>query len=448
MPADAWPTCCWMIIAKRYNLEDFWVLDLWPIVNPILIITNPKLAARFTQSNSLPKAPFLKAYLGSFLGKRSMALAEGAEWKRLRAMFNPGFSRSHIMSLVPNMTNHIQIFREKLMSSAKSGGVVLLQEQASLMSIDIIGQVVLGVNLGSQLGYGRLARQFSLTVAAIKPHVDWFGRLWNAPSFRWHLRKVELYISEAIAQRYACENHCGQKSKVAIDLALRVYRESHVETGDMKQKLDKDFFRIALDNVKALILGGHDTSGAVIAYALYFLTTHPNILAQVRAEHDHVFGKGTEETIQLLRANPNRLNHLPLTTAVIKETLRLRPPGLTFRAAPKGTYLDWKGIQLPAWGFDMAVFHYGVHHHPSWTNPEVFRPDRFLAPNVQPKDAWRPFEKGPRQCIGHELGMIEIHAALLLTLRDFDFEPAYEKGDPSVEGFGGQACKSRMASEG
>lgn len=43
--------------------------------------------------------------------------------------------------------------------------------------------------------------------------------------------------------------------------------------------------------------------------------------------------------------------------------------------------------------------------------------------------------------------MIEMRAVLLLTLRDFDFEPAYEKDDPSIQDFGGQACKCRLIIE-
>ncbi|KAK9234176.1 hypothetical protein V1525DRAFT_413900 [Lipomyces kononenkoae] len=42
-------------------------------------------------------------------------------------------------------------------------------------------------------------------------------------------------------------------------------------------------------------------------------------------------------------------------------------------------------------------------------SPEKFMPERFV-PNVTvevPRTAWRPFEKGPRNCVGQELALLE-----------------------------------------
>lgn len=45
-----------------------------------------------------------------------------------------------------------------------------------------------------------------------------------------------------------------------------------------------------------------------------------------------------------------------------------------------------------------------------------------------PKDAWRPFEKGPRACLGQSLALLQLKIILVLTLRTFDFETVYEDG--------------------
>lgn len=60
---------------------------------------------------------------------------------------------------------------------------------------------------------------------------------------------------------------------------------------------------------------------------------HPEILERVRAEHDELLDPSRETTIQILREQPQRLHQLPLTTAVIKETLRLYSPASTIRVA-------------------------------------------------------------------------------------------------------------------
>jgi len=45
------------------------------------------------------------------------------------------------------------------------------------------------------------------------------------------------------------------------------------------------------------------------------------------------------------------------------------------------------------------------------------------------KGAWRPFEFGPRNCIGQALVMIEVKTVLAMTLRELDVRPAYEEWD-------------------
>ena len=71
-----------------------------------------------------------------------------------------------------------------------------------------------------------------------------------------------------------------------------------------------------------------------------------------------------------------------------------------------------------------------------WPDPDTFRPERYLSPEGYNKDAWVAFSKGNRNCIGQELAMIETKVILAMTLRSFDFRPAFDeleklKGDGS-----------------
>lgn len=64
---------------------------------------------------------------------------------------------------------------------------------------------------------------------------------------------------------------------------------------------------------------------------------------------------------------------------------------------------------------------------------ERFYPERHLVtdpadPYFVPRDAWRPFEKGPRMCLGQTLALIQLKIALVMTVRTFDFEIVYEEG--------------------
>jgi cytochrome P450 len=64
------------------------------------------------------------------------------------------------------------------------------------------------------------------------------------------------------------------------------------------------------------------------------LSTFPDTLQKLREEHDRVFDKDHDRTIQMLQEQPGLINNLPYTTAVVNETLRLFTVGFSVRVAP------------------------------------------------------------------------------------------------------------------
>lgn len=50
-----------------------------------------------------------------------------------------------------------------------------------------------------------------------------------------------------------------------------------------------------------------------------------------------------------------------------------------------------------------------------------FIPERWLDSNRAPPSAWRPSERGPRNCIGRELAMLEARVIVACTVRQYDF---------------------------
>ena len=49
--------------------------------------------------------------------------------------------------------------------------------------------------------------------------------------------------------------------------------------------------------------------------------------------------------------------------------------------------------------------------------------------DAERESAWRPFERGPRACIGHGLAILEMKVLLVLVVREFEFVEGYEDGD-------------------
>jgi hypothetical protein len=70
---------------------------------------------------------------------------------------------------------------------------------------------------------------------------------------------------------------------------------------------------------------------------------------------------------------------------------------------------------------------------------------------VGPPSAWRPFERGPRNCIGQELAMIEARLILASVARQYDFAKVGlgeiamdENGQPAVNSHGQYETKSKL----
>jgi cytochrome P450 len=130
-------------LQKEYNLGNFFYFDTWPFGPPILMIIDPDIAAQVTQQHSLGKHPSLGQYLKPLLGQKSMVALDGEEWKRIRAMFNPGFSLNHLMTLVPGIVDNTLTFVETMNNYADKNDVFQLEEEATRLTVDIIGRVVL-----------------------------------------------------------------------------------------------------------------------------------------------------------------------------------------------------------------------------------------------------------------------------------------------------------------
>lgn len=238
-------------------------------------------------------------------------------------------------------------------------------------------------------------------------------------------------INHLAIKAYRSEVQQQQQQQPAKDMVLK----------DAYKHVDPDFMDIAIAQLKIFIFAGHDTTASTLSFIYSRLSQSPTILAKVRAEHDTVLGSDPTQALVLLTEDPNLLNQMPYTHAVMKEVLRLYPPGATARRGSPNMILTHPvtGQQYPTDGFLVWSASSLMHRHPDyWERPDEFLPERFLAKEGEPlyprKNAFRPFELGPRNCIGQELAQLELRAVLAMTLRELDFEPAYEENAPQALG--------------
>ncbi|KAL8377785.1 hypothetical protein RB595_008461 [Gaeumannomyces hyphopodioides] len=192
---------------------------------------------------------------------------------------------------------------------------------------------------------------------------------------------------------------------------------------------DESWLHLFETNMRALFFGAQGTTTDTLCFVYMLLSCYPAVMARVRDEHDTVCGApGTlDDAARLLRDEPHRTAELTYTTAVIKETLRMFPVGFVVRQDDKNAdgFMEINGKRYPTKGQMVAPATHTIHHDPAvYPDPMSFKPERWLAADPPPRNAWRPFERGPRACMGREVAMDEMRAVLLLTVRWFDFETA------------------------
>ncbi len=176
--------------------------------------------------------------------------------------------------------------------------------------------------------------------------------------------------------------------------------------------LDDDVIR---DQMLTMLIAGHDTSTALLAWVLFLLGSHPEMMAQVQAEVDEVLGGELPQA--------EHLPHLSLLDSVIKETLRLYPPiHVGNRRALVGATVQ--GYAIPQDLRVMASIYLTHRDEDMWPEPEKFCPHRF-GPGERrkrPSFSYIPFGGGPRNCIGAAFAQVEVQAILARILQQFDLE--------------------------
>ncbi len=165
--------------------------------------------------------------------------------------------------------------------------------------------------------------------------------------------------------------------------------------------------------VLLFLMAGHETTAIALTFALHLLGRHHDVQEAVRTEVREVLGDASPTA--------STITTLPLTTAVLKEAMRLYPSApIMGRLTVQDDAL--MGYRVPA-GANVVVAPWTIHRHPDfWVDPLVFDPTRFTGTGARPEPAhryaWMPFGGGPRACIGQHFSMVEATLALALVLRE------------------------------
>lgn len=130
-------------LRKKYDLPPIFYIDTWPFGPSICAVTDPEVANQMTVKPFLPKGQEVADTIWPLAGVRNLVCMNGPEHKRWRAIFNPGFSDVHLMSLVGGIVDDALAFTDVLAQHAEGQDMFMLEQAATKVTIDVIGRVVL-----------------------------------------------------------------------------------------------------------------------------------------------------------------------------------------------------------------------------------------------------------------------------------------------------------------
>lgn len=146
------------------------------------------------------------------------------------------------------------------------------------------------------------------------------------------------------------------------------------------------------DNLMSMILAGHETTTAELAWAFQLLAH--NAPAQNRLLEEIDGGTGEQ-----------------YLAATIDETLRHRPafPFLIPRAIVEPIEIGGWTYRPPA---RLLGCTYLMHHDPAlYQEPQTFRPERFLG-EVHQSSTWLPWGAGGKSCVGRHFARLEMQTLI------------------------------------
>jgi cytochrome P450 len=362
----------------------------------ILVLT-PEGARQVFGADPAGYLPYFKEGFTGIAGPASLWVLSGPAHRRERQLFAPAVHANHF-------TRHgsaIRSIARKYFGQWRSGQTVRAFDTTLPLSRDAIMHLVFGEDEPELLAEGRdLLDSLRRTSNPLPIFVVRLQQPWFLPWRRYARAKAEFsaWVRRVLANRRGKD----QAGEDVVGYMLAARRPDGMLMSDDE----------ICDELNTILQGGHQTVAAALAWALYELGRHPDVLALLRAELD---GRGPE-------GDPAQIVKLPYLGAVCDEAIRLHS---VIAEVPRllAEPLQLLGYEIPA-GFALVISIAAIHHDPDlYPEPDRFRPERFRERTYSSSE-FLPFGGAHRRCLGAQLAEYEMRIALAEAVQRWDFEPA------------------------
>ena len=325
--------------------------------------------------------------LRSVLGSQNVLLLDGDEHLRRRRLVLPPFHGEALRGY-PEVIEQVA---EREIASWPLGRAIPLLPELQAITFEVMLRAVYGVQDGQRLE--RLGARMQALLAwttdrrrAVAFALTGPDGVERMPGYRGQVAALDAEILALLAERRD-DPRLAERTD-ALALLLRARDEDGEPLTDRQLR----------DELVLLMVAGHETTAALLAWAVVELAGQPEAQERIAA------------------GEPG------FSEAVVRETLRLHPPvplgGLRVLRRPARI----GGHDMPA-GAHVTPCALLIHRRPDlYPSPDDFRPDRFLGIRPRAGD-WIPFGGGVRRCLGAALAELEARLVLEAITRRCALSP-------------------------
>ena len=414
----------------------FGLLNEWDFRIPVgalrfmglnLLLVNDPAAVRqvmVSEVEAFPKHPYTLWILEPLIG-RAIFSVNGEEWAQQRRLVDQAFQVAQLQRVLPQMEGAVEALMVRLEAQVAgdlvAGRSIDADAEMTLVTADVIVRTILSRPLEGA--------EAEAIFAAFTRYQKRAGRALMLRFLRLSRRRLQGYLATHAAPIRAwiaaeIDSRLAAVSPPGDDLLAALIAARDPDTG---ARFSRDGL---VDQVCFLFLAGHETSASALGMAVYLLGCFPEVQQRLRAEVLQVLGSRSGALDRPLGFED--LRQLSYGAAIFNETLRLYPP-VSFFIRESQANTELAGSRCPMRSLVTLSPWVIQRHEQHWSEPNAFRPERFLSDaNAEDRhwarDAFLPYGLGPRKCPGAAFAQQEALLVLAELVRRFEVlpDPAHE----------------------
>ncbi|KAH7865140.1 hypothetical protein Vadar_002770 [Vaccinium darrowii] len=391
---------------------------------PTLVVTSAEIAKEIMKTQDVTFSNRVQTRAAKIIsyGCSDLIFSPHNEyWRQMRKIFVLRLlSLNRVHSFDSLREEEVARFIEKIRGTCLDGTPINLRELVVLVSSDIISRCILGTRNeveDDKKRFGVLARSAMVLMGEFCfqdffPSLGWMDVLTGFVNrLKSTSEGFDAFLDEVIARHRKCEGNFDQPDKNCfIEILLELQKEDM--TGmDFTQN---SFKAILLD----IFVAGTDTTSTTIEWAMAELMKSPTRMKKIQEEVRRVVGKKS-------KIKQDDIDQMDYLKCVVKETLRLHPPGpfLVPRESSESTKLG--GYDIPP-KTRIFINAWAIQRDPKyWDRPQEFLPERFSNNPIDFRGndfEFIPFGAGRRGCPGISFAIAETEQVLANLLYWFDWK--------------------------